>query len=93
MEYRQGAGRGLRRLGRRWHHEHGRPERVELVAALHSFHGRTMGSLSLTGQPKYHVGMGPLVGGVRHVPYGDLDAMRAAIGPTTAAVFLEPVQG
>ncbi|MCA9605971.1 MAG: aminotransferase class III-fold pyridoxal phosphate-dependent enzyme, partial [Myxococcales bacterium] len=87
------ANEALIKLARRWHHEHGRPERVELVSALHSFHGRTMGSLSLTGQPKYHVGMGPLVGGVRHVPYGDLDAMREVVGGTTAAVILEPMQG
>ncbi len=87
------ANEALIKLARRWHHEHGRPERVELVAAQHSFHGRTLGSLTLTGQPKYHVGMGPLVGGVRHVPYGDLEAVREAVGPTTAAVVLEPVQG
>ncbi|MCB9593162.1 MAG: aspartate aminotransferase family protein [Sandaracinaceae bacterium] len=87
------ANEALIKLARRWHHEHGRPERVELVAAEKSFHGRTMGALTLTGQPKYHVGMGPLVGGVKHVPFGDLDAMRAAVGDTTAAVMLEPVQG
>ncbi|MBC7173960.1 MAG: aminotransferase class III-fold pyridoxal phosphate-dependent enzyme, partial [Polyangiaceae bacterium] len=55
-------------------------------------HGRTMGSLTLTGQPKYHVGMGPLVGGVLHVDYDDLDALRRVVGPKTAAVILEPIQ-
>ncbi|MBX3270242.1 MAG: acetylornithine/succinylornithine family transaminase [Sandaracinaceae bacterium] len=87
------ANEALLKLARRWHHDHGRPERVEIVSAEASFHGRTMGALALTGQPKYHVGMGPMVGGVRHVPYGEPDAMRAAIGPTTAAVLLEPMQG
>lgn len=83
----------LLKLARRWQHEHGHPERVGLVSALKSFHGRTMGALSLTGQPKYHVGMAPLVGGVQHVPYDDIEALRASVDETTAAVFLEPVQG
>lgn len=87
------ANEALLKLGRRWHHEQGDPERVELVAADASFHGRTMGALSLTGQPKYWEGMRPIVGGVKHVPFGDLDAMAEVIGPKTAAVFLEPLQG
>src|SRR5690606_16598327 len=57
-----------------------------------SFHGRTYGALTITGQPKYHEGMGPLLGGVRTVPYGDLDAMRAVVGKSTAAVIVEPLQ-
>ena len=87
------ANEALLKLARRWHFEHGRPERVEIVAAEHSFHGRTMGALALTGQPKYHEGMGPMVGGIHHVPYDDLEALRAAVNEKTAAVFLEPVQG
>ncbi|MCZ7686212.1 MAG: aminotransferase class III-fold pyridoxal phosphate-dependent enzyme [Sandaracinaceae bacterium] len=87
------ANEALLKLARRWHYEHGRPERVELVAAHQSFHGRTMGALSLTGQPKYHTGMGPLVPGITHVPYNDLEALRAAVGERTAAVLLEPIQG
>jgi acetylornithine/N-succinyldiaminopimelate aminotransferase len=83
----------LIKLARRWHYEHGDKERVELVAAHQSFHGRTMGSLTLTGQPKYHAGMGPLLPGVTHVPFNDLDALRAAINERTAAVLLEPLQG
>jgi predicted acetylornithine/succinylornithine family transaminase len=86
------ANEALIKLARRWHYEHGRPERVEIVSTHHSFHGRTMGALSLTGQPKYHAGMGPLMGGVVHVPYDDVDAMRAAITERTAAVILEPIQ-
>ena len=52
-----------------------------------------MGALSMTGQPKYHEGMGPLVPGVQHVPYDDIAALDAAITERTAAVMLEPVQG
>ncbi len=86
------ANEALLKLARRYHHERGDGARVEIVSTWQSFHGRTMGSLTLTGQPKYHVGMGPLVGGVVHVDYGDLDALRAVVGPTTAAVILEPIQ-
>ncbi len=86
------ANEALIKLGRRYFYEQGDKERVELVSTHHSFHGRTMGALTLTGQPKYHAGMGPLLGGVSHIAYGDLDAMRAAVGPRTAAVFLEPIQ-
>jgi acetylornithine/N-succinyldiaminopimelate aminotransferase len=80
------------KLARRYHHEQGQPDRVELVSATDSFHGRTLGALTLTGQPKYHEGMGPLLGGVRHVPFNDLGALEAAVGDTTAAVILEPIQ-
>ena len=87
------ANETLLKLARRWHHEGGRPERVEIIAAEGSFHGRTMGALSMTGQPKYHVGMGPLVGGIVHVPYNDPDALAGAFTDATAAVHLEPMQG
>jgi acetylornithine/N-succinyldiaminopimelate aminotransferase len=87
------ANEALIKLARRWNYEHGRKERVELVAANDSFHGRTMGSITLTGQPKYHAGMGPLLPGVHHVPYNDLEAMKKVVSDRTAAVFLEPVQG
>jgi acetylornithine/N-succinyldiaminopimelate aminotransferase len=71
----------------------GQPERTELVACETSFHGRTMGALSVTGQPKYRNGFGPLVTPVRFVPFGDAAAMRAAITERTAAVIIEPIQG
>jgi predicted acetylornithine/succinylornithine family transaminase len=86
------ANEALLKLARHFHFGEGRPERTGIVSTLASFHGRTMGALTLTGQPKYHEGMGPLVGGVAHVPYGDLEAMRAAVGPNTAAVIVEPIQ-
>lgn len=86
------ANEAMLKLARRFHHDRGETERVELVGALASFHGRTLGALSLTGQDKYHVGMRPLLPGVKHVPYNDLDAMRAAVSDKTAAVLVEPVQ-
>ncbi|MEV6905273.1 acetylornithine transaminase [Amycolatopsis sp. NPDC051372] len=67
--------------------------RTKVVAAEGAFHGRTMGSLSLTGQPGKREPFAPLVPGVTHVPFGDVEALRAAVDTDTAAVFLEPVLG
>jgi predicted acetylornithine/succinylornithine family transaminase len=70
----------------------GQPERTEIVAFDNSFHGRTLGALSVTGQPKYREGFGPLVTPVRFLPFGDVAAARAAITERTAAVIVEPIQ-
>ncbi|MGD0835742.1 MAG: aspartate aminotransferase family protein [Polyangia bacterium] len=70
----------------------GQSERVELIAFDKSFHGRTMGALSVTGQAKYRQGFGPLLADVSFLPFGDLEAARAAIGPRTCAVIAEPIQ-
>jgi acetylornithine/N-succinyldiaminopimelate aminotransferase len=67
--------------------------RTKLVAAQGAFHGRTMGSLALTGQPSKQEPFAPLPGDVLHVPYGDLAALTEAIDDETAAVFLEPIMG
>ena len=67
--------------------------RTKLVAAHEAFHGRTMGSLALTGQPSKQAPFEPLPGHVTHVPYGDAEALAAAVGDDTAAVFLEPIMG
>ncbi|MEB3981860.1 acetylornithine transaminase [Mycobacterium sp. 663a-19] len=67
--------------------------RTKLVAAQGAFHGRTMGSLALTGQPSKQAPFAPLPGEVTHVPYGDAGALAAAVGDDTAAVFLEPIMG
>ncbi len=80
------------KLARRYHYEQGDTGRTELVAANHSFHGRTMGSLSVTGQPKYHKGMTPLIPGVTFIDFNDLDGLRRAVNERTAAVILEPIQ-
>jgi len=86
------ANEALIKLARRHFYEKGDKQRTELVSTHNSFHGRTMGALSLTGQPKYHAGMQPLLPGVHHVAFGDLDAMRAVVTDKTAAIFIEPVQ-
>ncbi|MGZ5379370.1 MAG: aminotransferase class III-fold pyridoxal phosphate-dependent enzyme, partial [Mycobacterium sp.] len=65
--------------------------RTKLVAAQNAFHGRTMGSLALTGQPSKQEPFAPLPGYVTHVPYGDVEALRLAVDDETAAVFLEPI--
>lgn len=67
--------------------------RFEIISFEKSFHGRTMGALTATGQEKYRVGFEPLLPGVRTVPYGDIGALEAAMTERTAAVLLEPIQG
>ena len=67
--------------------------RTKLVAAQRAFHGRTMGSLALTGHPEISAPFAPLPGEVAHVAYGDVDALAAAVTDDTAVVFLEPIMG
>jgi acetylornithine/LysW-gamma-L-lysine aminotransferase len=67
--------------------------RTGIVAAMRGFHGRTMGALSATWEKKYREPFEPLVPGVHHVPFGDAEELAEAVGPDTAAVLLEPVQG
>ncbi len=67
--------------------------RYKIITTLNSFHGRTMGALSATGQPKYHQGVHPLLPGFGYVPFGDLDAMAEKIDRETCAIMVEPVQG
>ncbi|WP_199255971.1 acetylornithine transaminase [Mycolicibacterium mengxianglii] len=67
--------------------------RTKVVAAEGAFHGRTMGSLALTGQPAKRAPFEPLPGDITHVPYGDIAALTAAVTDDTAAVFLEPIMG
>ncbi len=68
-------------------------DRFEVITALASFHGRTIGTISATGQEKVKAGFTPLVPGFRYVPFGDPEAMRQAITPSICAIMLEPVQG
>jgi acetylornithine aminotransferase len=70
-----------------------RTGKVRVVAAQGAFHGRTMGALSLTGQPSKREPFLPLIKGVKHVPFGDIDAMRKAISKKTAMVIIEPIMG
>ena len=67
--------------------------RTKIVALEGAFHGRTMGALALTAKKAYREPFAPLPGGVVHVPFGDLDALRAEIDDSTQALFLEPIQG
>jgi acetylornithine/N-succinyldiaminopimelate aminotransferase len=81
------------KAARRTHYVTGDTKRTRVVAFDHSFHGRTMGALALTGNPKYQEGFAPGVTDVVHLPFGDVGAIEAAMGPEVAAVFVEPVQG
>ncbi|HKA31348.1 MAG TPA: aspartate aminotransferase family protein [Candidatus Binatia bacterium] len=80
------------KLARRWGSELG-GGRYEILATHGSFHGRTFGALTATGQERYHRGYFPLLPGVRLVPYDDLAAMEAAVAPETVAIMVEPIQG
>jgi acetylornithine/N-succinyldiaminopimelate aminotransferase len=68
-------------------------EKYEIIAAINSFHGRTLFTVNVGGQSKYSDGFGPKITGITHVPYNDLEALKAAISDKTCAVVLEPVQG
>jgi acetylornithine aminotransferase len=70
-----------------------RTGKVRIVAAQGAFHGRTMGALSLTGQPSKREPFLPLIKGVKHVPFGDIEAMRKAVSRKTAMVIIEPIMG
>ncbi len=87
------ANEGMIKLARHWHVSQGHAERIEVVCMENSFHGRTMGALAATGQPKYQQGFGPLPAGFRFVKFGDIEALRAVVNDKTCAVMLEPVQG
>ena len=78
------------KIARLW----GKPNgKFKIITMIDSFHGRTMGSISATGQPKYQQNLEPLLPGFVHVPFGDIDAVAAAIDHETAAVLIEPIQG
>ncbi|MFJ7883958.1 aspartate aminotransferase family protein [Pseudomonas sp. NPDC096917] len=68
-------------------------EKYEIIAALNSFHGRTLFTVNVGGQSKYSDGFGPKITGITHIPFNDLDALKAAISDKTCAVVLEPIQG
>jgi acetylornithine/N-succinyldiaminopimelate aminotransferase len=87
------ANEGALKLIRKYQRETGHTERFEILCATNSFHGRTMGALSATGQPKYHHGFEPLVPGFKHLPFGDLAAFEQAITPETAGILVECIQG
>lgn len=69
------------------------PKKVKIITAIDSFHGRTMETLTATGQEHYHEGLGPLTDVFEYVPYGDIDAVAAKMDDTVCGVLLEPIQG
>jgi acetylornithine/N-succinyldiaminopimelate aminotransferase len=87
------ANEGMIKMMRRAMHDAGKPERFRFICFEGAFHGRTLATLAATGNKKYLEGFGPPVDGFDHVPLNNLNALRNAIGPATAGVILEPVQG
>jgi ornithine--oxo-acid transaminase len=83
------------KTARRWGYDvKGIPDKqAEIIACVGNFHGRTMGAVSLSSDPEYKRGFGPMVPGIKLVPYGDIEALKAAITPNTAAFLVEPIQG
>jgi predicted acetylornithine/succinylornithine family transaminase len=84
------ANEGLYKLARKFGHDEGR---FEILTAANSFHGRTLAGIAATGQAKVKKGFEPMVAGFRQVPFNDLDAVREAISPATAAILIEGIQG
>ncbi len=87
------ANEGLVKMMRRAMHESGHPERYRVICFEGAFHGRTLAMLAATGNKRYLAGFGPEVDGFDHVPFNNMNALRDAVGPQTAGVLLEPVQG
>jgi acetylornithine/N-succinyldiaminopimelate aminotransferase len=87
------ANEGMVKMIRRAAHETGHPDRYRVITFEGAFHGRTLAMLAATGNEKYLKGFGPRVDGFDQVPFNNLNAARAAIGPHTAGIMVEPVQG
>lgn len=81
------------KMARKYWHASGQPERVEILTFEGAFHGRSTGAIAAAGSEKMVQGFGPLMPGFRHLPFGDIDAVKAALSDKTAAIWLEPVQG
>src|SRR3990167_7003053 len=81
------------KLARRYASDVYGPEKFEIIAATNSFHGRTLFTVTVGGQPKYSDGFGPKIEGISHIPYYDIDALKVAVSDKTCAVVLEPIQG
>ena len=81
------------KMARKYHWARGNPERIEIIGFEGAFHGRSYAAVFAAGNPSYVEGFGPALPGYVSLPFGDMEALKAAIGPTTAAVLIEPVQG
>ena len=84
---------GAVKTARKYHYASGRPEKTRIITLEGAFHGRSLAALAAGGSPKYLEGFEPRLDGFDHVPFGDLDAMKAAVGPHTGAILIEPIQG
>jgi acetylornithine/N-succinyldiaminopimelate aminotransferase len=88
------ANEALIKLARRWQHMiAGNKDRFEIITFEGGFHGRTLATVTATAQPKYHAGFEPLPKGFVYAPMGDLEAVKRLVGPQTAAIMIEPIQG
>jgi acetylornithine/N-succinyldiaminopimelate aminotransferase len=87
------ANEGMIKMMRKAIAESGKPERFRIICFDGAFHGRTLATLAATGNAKYLAGFGPVVDGFDHVPFNNMNAVRDAIGPATAGIIVEPVQG
>lgn len=87
------ANEGLIKLIRRAQYKNGHPERTRIICFHNAFHGRTLATISATGNPAYLEGFGTPVDGFDHVPFNDIEAVRAAVSDKTAGILLEPIQG
>ncbi len=81
------------KLARRYAHDKFGPQKHEIIAFNQGFHGRTLFTVSVGGQPKYSEGFGPAIEGITHLPYNDIAALEAAISDKTCAIVMEPLQG
>jgi predicted acetylornithine/succinylornithine family transaminase len=81
------------KIARKYSTKHYGENKFELITALNSFHGRTMGALSATGQEKFHQGFKPMLSGFKYVEFNNIDAIKAATTENTCAIMLEPIQG
>jgi len=81
------------KMARRYHASNGLPERFRIITFEGAFHGRTLATLAAGGQARYLEGFSPKVEGFDQVPFGDIEALKAAIAPGTAALMIEPIQG
>jgi acetylornithine/N-succinyldiaminopimelate aminotransferase len=88
------ANEALIKAARRYQHEvKGNKERSEIITFEGGFHGRTLATVTATAQPKYQAGFEPLPGGFKYAQLGDLEGVKKLVGPTTAAILVEPIQG
>lgn len=81
------------KLARKYAKENLGPEKFEIITMLKSFHGRTMATITATGQERFHKGFEPLLEGFKYVPFNNLEALRGAISEKTCAIMMEPIQG